>query len=156
MWTRRRSGPCGYHTDPKRECRCTPGMIQKYMSKISGPLLDRIDLHVEVSRLSHDELLAAPDGESSASILERVVAARKIQSGRFKELNFYCNAGMSSKDMQKFCKIGKQSELLLRHARLAAQVAEPAAVVYVVDQIKNQIGNTIKGAFGCGYNAAKS
>jgi len=61
-------------------------------------------------------MLAAPDGESSASILERVVAARKIQSGRFKELNFYCNAGMSSKDMQKFCKIGKQSELLLRHA----------------------------------------
>ena len=107
--------PCGLQ-NPELGCRCKADEKRRYRNKISGPLLDRIDLHVEVSQLSHDELLSAPNGESSATIIERVILARKIQSERFKGLNFYCNAGMTSKHLQQFCKLDKQSELLLRHA----------------------------------------
>ena len=107
--------PCGLQ-NPELGCRCKPDEKRRYRNKISGPLLDRIDLHVEVSQLSHDELLAAPNGESSATILERVIGARKIQSERFKGQGFYCNAGMTSRHLQKFCKLENKSALLLRHA----------------------------------------
>ncbi|MFA6714368.1 MAG: YifB family Mg chelatase-like AAA ATPase [Victivallales bacterium] len=107
--------PCGLE-NPALGCRCKPDEKRRYRNKISGPLLDRIDLHVEVNRLSHEELLAAPDGENSQSILERVIAAREIQRERFKTQKFHCNAGMSGKDLQKFCKLERQSQLLLRHA----------------------------------------
>ena len=107
--------PCGLE-NPELGCRCKADEKRRYRNKISGPLLDRIDLHVEVGRLSHEELLSAPNGENSAAIIERVIFARKFQSERFKGLGFYCNAGMSSKHLQKFCKLEKQSELLLRHA----------------------------------------
>ena len=75
--------PCGYYTDPKRQCQCTPPQIQKYISRISGPLLDRIDIHIEVPGLRYKELTSDTDGESSAEIRKRVVAARKIQVQRF-------------------------------------------------------------------------
>jgi magnesium chelatase family protein len=107
--------PCGLQ-NPKLGCRCKPDEKRRYQNKISGPLLDRIDLHVEVSQLSHDELLAAPSGESSVTILERVVVAREIQAKRFEGLKFYCNAGMTSKHLQTFCQLEKKSQLLLRHA----------------------------------------
>ncbi|MDD5596968.1 MAG: YifB family Mg chelatase-like AAA ATPase [Victivallaceae bacterium] len=107
--------PCGLE-NPALGCRCKPDEKRRYRNKISGPLLDRIDLHVEVNRLSHEELLAAPDGEASKSILERVITAREVQRGRFKTRKFHCNAGMSGKDLQKFCKLESQSQLLLRHA----------------------------------------
>ncbi len=107
--------PCGLQ-NPKLGCRCKPDEKRRYRNKISGPLLDRIDLHVEVSQLTHDELLAAPNGENSAAILERVVAAGKIQGERFKGLKFHCNAGMTSRHLQKFCQLERKSQLLLRHA----------------------------------------
>ena len=107
--------PCGLQ-NPELGCRCKPDEKRRYRNKISGPLLDRIDLHVEVNQLTHDELLSAPNGENSAAILERVIAARKIQGERFKNLKFHCNAGMTSRNLQQFCQLERKSQLLLRHA----------------------------------------
>ncbi|MFA7229852.1 MAG: YifB family Mg chelatase-like AAA ATPase [Victivallaceae bacterium] len=107
--------PCGMQ-NPELGCRCKPDEKRRYRRKISGPLLDRIDLHIEVPHLTEDELLAAPSGESSAVVLERVVAARQIQIERFRGLGFYCNAHMSGQDLQNFCGLTSSSQLLLRHA----------------------------------------
>jgi magnesium chelatase family protein len=108
--------PCPCGMTGAHGCRCKPNEIRKYRGKISGPLLDRIDLHIEVSRLSEDELVKAPSGESSASIRERVIVARQIQAERFKGSGIYCNAHMAPRELRHFCKIGPKSEVLLRHA----------------------------------------
>jgi magnesium chelatase family protein len=107
--------PCGLQ-NPELGCRCKPDEKRRYRRKISGPLLDRIDLHVEVLHLTEDELLSAPSGESSSVILERVTVAREIQRKRFAGLGFHCNASMTSRDLQSFCKLEPSSQLLLRHA----------------------------------------
>jgi magnesium chelatase family protein len=107
--------PCGM-MNPALGCRCKPNEVRKYRGRVSGPLLDRIDLHVEVPHLTQEELLAAPCGEPSAKILERVVTARATQAERFAGLGFYCNAHMTSKDLQKYCRIGAGEQMLLRHA----------------------------------------
>ncbi len=107
--------PCGMN-DAKLGCRCRPDEIRRYRGKISGPLLDRIDMQVEVLRLSEDELSNAPNGESSSIVRERVITARKIQLERYKTLNIYCNADMHSKDIQKYCKLDAGGEGLLRQA----------------------------------------
>lgn len=107
--------PCG-RLNPVVGCRCKPNEVRKYRGKISGPLLDRIDLHVEVPHLSQEELLAAPNGEPSAKILERVKNARAVQSERFSGLGFYCNAHMTSKDLPLYCRIGTGEQMMLRHA----------------------------------------
>ncbi|MEI8248812.1 MAG: YifB family Mg chelatase-like AAA ATPase, partial [Lentisphaerota bacterium] len=107
--------PCG-RLNPVIGCRCKPNEVRKYRGKISGPLLDRIDLHVEVPHLSQEELLAAPSGEPSAKILERVKAARAVQSERFSGFGFYCNAHMTSKDLPHYCRIGTGAQMMLRHA----------------------------------------
>jgi magnesium chelatase family protein len=91
-------------------------MIRRYRGKISGPLLDRIDLHLEVDSLSREELLSRPSGESSATIRERVLAAREIQNKRFAESPTNCNAAMSSKELQKHCSLDKSGESLLKQA----------------------------------------
>ncbi|MDH7604057.1 MAG: YifB family Mg chelatase-like AAA ATPase [Melioribacter sp.] len=109
--------PCGYFTDPSKECTCTTAQIQKYMSKISGPLLDRIDIHIEVPPVKFKELSSASTGEKSEEIRKRVVAARQIQLKRFEGLkNIYCNAHMGTKEIRKFCKLDSQSEELLKMA----------------------------------------
>ena len=93
---------CGYFTDPSKECTCTPIQIQKYMAKISGPLLDRIDLHIEVPAVKYKELASKEAGECSASIRGRVIVAREIQMKRFDgRKGMYCNADMQSKDILK-------------------------------------------------------
>ncbi|QSH40229.1 YifB family Mg chelatase-like AAA ATPase [Lentisphaerota bacterium ZTH] len=107
--------PCGMQ-DPALGCRCKPDEKRRYRHKISGPLLDRIDLHVEVPHLNQDELLAAPDGETSAIILARVTAARQIQSSRFAGQKIFCNAGMNSRDLQKHCRMDSNCKMMLRHA----------------------------------------
>jgi magnesium chelatase family protein len=107
--------PCGMN-DAKLGCRCRPDEIRRYRGKISGPLLDRIDMQVEVLRLSEDELSNVPNGESSSIVRKRVIAARKIQLERYKALNIYCNADMHSKDIQKYCKLDAGGEGLLRQA----------------------------------------
>ena len=107
--------PCGMN-DAKAGCRCRPDEIRRYRGKISGPLLDRIDMQVEVLRLSENELSNAPDGESSASVRKRVISARLTQLARFENVNIYCNADMHSKDIRKYCKLDTAGEGLLRQA----------------------------------------
>ena len=107
--------PCGYG-DAELGCRCKVDEKRRYRKKVSGPLLDRIDLHVELRQLSQDELLKAPDGEKSAVIRERVIAARKIQSERFKRFSIHCNSQMTSKHLQQFCQLDAKCMMLLRQA----------------------------------------
>ncbi|MBI1805487.1 MAG: ATP-binding protein [Ignavibacteria bacterium] len=108
---------CGYFTDPSKECTCTPLQIQKYMAKISGPLLDRIDLHNEVPAVKYKELASKDSGESSHQIRERVIAAREIQMKRFVgRKGMFCNADMLSKDIQTYCKHDSAGEELLKMA----------------------------------------
>ncbi len=97
--------PCGYRTDPRRECSCTPPQIERYMSKISGPLLDRIDLHVEVPAAEYKELASSIPGTSSASIRDQVLRARERQAARFVGLRILYNSQMSSKQLREFCKL---------------------------------------------------
>lgn len=97
--------PCGYYNHPTRRCVCSPGQIQRYMSRISGPLLDRIDIQVEVTPVPFDDLASAPRGERSTDIRRRVVAARARQQERFKGIKgIHCNAQMSSRQLQTFAR----------------------------------------------------
>ena len=108
---------CGNFTDPSKECTCTPLQIQKYMAKISGPLLDRIDLHIEVPAVKYKELASKDAGECSASIRKRVILARDVQMKRFEgRKGMYCNADMQSKDIQTFCNLDAAGEDLLKMA----------------------------------------
>ncbi|HSU50328.1 MAG TPA: YifB family Mg chelatase-like AAA ATPase [Segetibacter sp.] len=109
--------PCGYYNHPEKECTCPPGAVQKYLNKISGPLLDRIDLHVEVTPVSFTELSNTNKGEDSAMIRERVIKAREIQAERYKETpGTYANAQMSSKQLREVCVINQAGEGLLKKA----------------------------------------
>ena len=107
--------PCGMG-DPELGCTCKIDEKRRYQKKISGPLLDRIDLQVDVRQLTQDELLAAPTGESSASIRRRVAIARKIQEHRYAQCGYYCNAQLDSRGLQKFCKLTPAEENILRMA----------------------------------------
>ncbi len=108
--------PCGYYTDSRVECTCTPLQIQRYMSRISGPLLDRIDIHIEVPAVQYKELSEGFSGDSSATIRERVIGAREVQLLRFRHRNIYSNAQMSSQDIRKYCAIDADSSNLLQTA----------------------------------------
>lgn len=107
--------PCGYYNHPEKSCVCGPGIVQKYLNKISGPLLDRIDLHVEVTPVSFQQLSMVSKTESSQSIRERVILAREIQSKRYQSFeNIHCNAQMSGKLLKKVCEINQEGKTLLR------------------------------------------
>jgi len=106
--------PCGFLGDPERECSCTPLQVQRYMQRLSGPMLDRIDLHIDVPRLAYDELQQSMPGESSAAIRRRVQRARQIQSERFGSP--VCNAEMTPSQIKKFCPLDKDASNLLRSA----------------------------------------
>ncbi len=109
--------PCGNYGNANVECTCSPMMIQKYMAKISGPLLDRIDIHIEVPAVKVAELSQKKPGEPSTSIRERVIQAREIQLQRFtKQKNIFSNANMESKDIREYCKIDLAGEELLKMA----------------------------------------
>jgi len=109
--------PCGYYNHPDTACTCGPGVVQKYLSRISGPLLDRIDLHVEVTPTSIKELMLIKQGERSEGIRERVLNARNIQANRFKDnKGIYCNAQMTSRMLKIYCKLGEDSSNILRNA----------------------------------------
>ena len=109
--------PCGYYNHPDKECTCAPIMVQRYLNKISGPLLDRIDLHVEVTPVSFNELSSQSRSEPSEKVRERVIQARLIQEERFKEeKDTYCNAQMSSKKLKEICVISQTGSSLLRTA----------------------------------------
>jgi magnesium chelatase family protein len=108
--------PCGYYTDPTRECVCTPNQIQKYIGRISGPLLDRIDLHIEVPALKWKEISDDRPAEPSAAIRERIAMARSLQQERFKDEGIHCNSQMSSPHLRKYCPLEEASQSLLRTA----------------------------------------
>ncbi|MBR3709835.1 MAG: YifB family Mg chelatase-like AAA ATPase [Bacteroidales bacterium] len=109
--------PCGYYNHPDRECVCKPGEVQKYLNKISGPLMDRIDLHVEVLPVPYNELSDTRRGEPSLEIRKRVIKARKIQELRFKEFpGIYANAQMTTKLLQRYCVLDQRSQEALRNA----------------------------------------
>ncbi len=111
--------PCGYHGSPQRECPCSPTMIQRYVSKISGPLMDRIDIHIDVPAVNYKEL-RGPEGktESSAQIRERVIRAREVQLNRFAAAGerIYSNAQMGPRQIRAYCELGTDSERMLERA----------------------------------------
>lgn len=109
--------PCGYHHHPTRQCVCTPAQIQRYMNKISGPLMDRIDIQVEVESVPFDAISQAPKGELSSAIRERVLKARQIQYERYKNVKgIHCNAQMTTAMLQKYVKLDDQALTMLRTA----------------------------------------
>ena len=109
--------PCGFLGDPKKHCSCSDFQIKRYRSRLSGPLLDRIDLQIEVARLSEDELInIKEDSESSYEIRKRVIAARKIQIERYKNDGILTNSELSAKLVKKYCKFDSESEKMLKFA----------------------------------------
>ncbi len=109
--------PCGYYNHPEKECVCGPGVVQRYLNKVSGPLLDRIDLHVEVTPVTFDEMTATRKAEHSASVRERVVQAREVQTERFKEMpQIHSNAMMPSQMVKEVCQVNEAGRTLLKTA----------------------------------------
>ena len=109
--------PCGFYNHPEKECSCPPGAVQKYLNRVSGPLLDRIDLHVEVTPVSFTQLSSHEDGEESATIRERVIRARERQADRFKgQDGVYSNAQMNSSQLKEISEIDTVGKNLLRKA----------------------------------------
>jgi len=109
--------PCGYHNHPQKTCVCHPGAVQKYLSRISGPLLDRIDLHIEVTPVDFNDFTSSPPSENSAVIRERVSAARRVQATRFlSHPHIHCNAQMSAQHIRQFCRVEETGLLLLKSA----------------------------------------
>jgi magnesium chelatase family protein len=108
--------PCGFYNHPTKECTCQPFAINRYFSRISGPLLDRIDMHIEVVPVSLSEINGDQVEESSAEIRKRVIAARQIQSQRFKGTNIHSNAMMNSAMLRTFCPLSREVRALLESA----------------------------------------
>ena len=108
--------PCGYFGDKRHTCTCTYQQIKRYRAKVSGPLLDRIDIHIEVPAVEYKDLKSPTLAESSKDIRERVEMARRIQNERFKGSKIYCNAQMKGKLIRKYCKLNEESENLLEAA----------------------------------------
>ena len=109
--------PCGYYNHPERECSCGPGVVQRYLNRISGPLLDRIDIQIEIVPVPFEKLSEMQTAEPSAAIRERVIKARKIQEERFKDHpGVYCNAQMNSKQLRTFATPDKAGSKLLKEA----------------------------------------
>lgn len=119
--------PCGYYNHPTRECVCGPGVVQKYLSRISGPLLDRIDIHIEVVPVPFEKLSECQTSETSEQIRERVIQARNIQLERFKgEKGVHCNAQMTSKMLHKYAQLGDEASAKLKSAMLKLNLSARA------------------------------
>lgn len=147
--------PCGYYNHPDRECVCGAGVVQKYLSRISGPLLDRIDIHIEIVPVPFEKLSELKDAEPSEKVRERVIAARQIQEERFKEVDgVYCNAQMSSKQMRSFAQIDKAGSELLKNAmqrlnlsaRAYDRIIKVARTIADLDDAENILSNHIAEA----------
>jgi magnesium chelatase family protein len=141
--------PCGYYNHPNKECSCPPGAVYKYLNKVSGPLLDRIDLHVEVVPVSHKQLSGTNSGESSQEIRRRVIAAREIQIKRYgadinqANLSAYCNAHITGRLLRHYCRIDTKGEQLLHVAMTKLKLSARAH-----DHIL-KISRTIADLAGC-------
>jgi magnesium chelatase family protein len=109
--------PCGFYNHPEKPCVCGPGVVQKYLNKVSGPLLDRIDIHIEVTPVTYDQLSESRRGESSAAIRSRVIQARKTQEDRYADHSgMHCNAQMDSRMLKEHCGLDEGSHLLMKNA----------------------------------------
>ncbi|MFC1546876.1 YifB family Mg chelatase-like AAA ATPase, partial [bacterium] len=108
--------PCGYYGSTHKECGCTPIKLQKYIGKISGPLLDRIDLYIHVPQITYDDLIAKQQGESSKTVRGRVCSARTIQEQRFKELKVYTNTQIGAKQIEQFCRLDNEGNRIIETA----------------------------------------
>ena len=108
--------PCGFYGSKEKECTCSPQAIQRYMGKISGPLLDRIDIQIEVTAVKYQKLEAEDETENSNKIKERVNKARKVQQERYKENGIYSNAELTPKLLSKYCKLDKESKAIMQNA----------------------------------------
>ena len=108
--------PCGFSSDKDHICECSAGEIKRYTRKLSGPLLDRIDLHIRVSRVTYSDLHATRKAEPSAAIRQRVVRARNIQRERLQRHGLFCNAQMNHGMIKKYCRLEKEAEGLLEAA----------------------------------------
>lgn len=135
--------PCGHLGDERRECRCTPTQIERYRARLSGPLLDRIDLHVEVAAVGLAELTAAPTGETTAVVAERVAAARRVQAERFGDgVAMPVNASLGPADLEVHCPLDDAAERLLASAfeRLALSARALHRVLKVARTIADLAG----------------
>lgn len=135
---------CGFYGDPDHECTCSAAQIHNYRHKISGPLLDRIDIHIEVANVKYDKLSSLKRGESSASIKERVNRARKIQLERYKDYkNIYSNAQLTSPMLDKFCRLGEEENNLLKMAfdRLSLSARAHSRILKVARTIADLEGS---------------
>ncbi len=108
--------PCGYLTDSTKECTCTSIQIQRYLAKISGPLLDRIDIHIDVPKVKYDDLAGQNQGRCSADMRQRITNARKIQLERFKSNGIYTNSQMKARHIKKYCQVNEKGQEMLRNA----------------------------------------
>jgi len=108
--------PCGYRNDPRRDCHCTPPQIERYMGKISGPLLDRIDIHIEVPAVQYRDLAGGPPGTSSGEMREQVVQARVVQQQRFRGTTVRRNAQMSHRQIREHCRLDAAGEQMLKNS----------------------------------------
>ncbi|MBI4427885.1 MAG: YifB family Mg chelatase-like AAA ATPase [Ignavibacteriales bacterium] len=137
--------PCGNYGNPNQECTCNPLQIQKYVGKISGPLLDRIDIHVEVPAVKYNELASKRSGENSASIRDRVVHARETQAKRFHGSGLFSNADMESKEIKEYCQIDNAGADLLKTAmnRLGLSARAYDRILKVARTIADLSGNEV-------------
>jgi magnesium chelatase family protein len=108
--------PCGFYNHPEKPCVCAPGVVQKYLNRISGPLLDRIDLHIEVTPVPFSELSRPETSEKSDVIRSRVIRARSVQYERFSGQPVHCNAQMRTKDLKVHCRLDEACHILLKNA----------------------------------------
>lgn len=115
--------PCGFQSDPQKACICSPHSIERYNKKVSGPLLDRIDVHIEVPRVPIEELAEKAAGESSAIIRERVCNARRIQQERFIDTELVCNSDMKNKEINEYCQLDEESTTLMKQASEQLQLS---------------------------------
>ncbi len=137
--------PCGFFGSPKRECHCSYVQIQRYRSKISGPLMDRIDIHMDVPAVEYKDLSSRETGRSSAQILERVKSAREIQARRFERMKIHKNADMGSRQIRKFCDIDSESDRILESAmeklglsaRAHSRILKIARTIADLDEYEN-------------------
>ena len=149
--------PCGYYNHPTKPCVCNPGQVQRYLNRISGPLLDRIDLQIEIVPVPFEKISDAREGEPSAAIRERVIAARKIQEERFKnEEGIHCNAQMTPRLIAKHAALDEQSLALLKtamtrfnlSARAYDRILKVARTIADLDDSENILSHHIAEAIG--------
>ncbi len=136
--------PCGYHNHPEKECVCPPGVVQKYLNKISGPLLDRIDIHVEVTPVPFSELSSERPSERSGDVRERVVRARRLQEQRFAGTPMHCNAQMGTQEVRRICRIDATGQAILQKAmeRLGLSARAYDRILKVSRTIADLAGST--------------